>query len=250
MRVGNALAIVGLAAACARPSAAPPPPASSPSPAAQAADQPASGCTSDRDCGDQICESGRCSPCTEDNQCPVGHCERGRCEHGPPGTVGFEGLAPAYRTWLQARFDIALQGNQRPDAYPPCTVGRRCALRWDMTWLLFDVDSAEVHADPKIAVMLSEGFEDDPTARVTLVGHAAPTETDPDALALARAAAVLDWLVNEGLDGSRIDIAAEGAARPVYPLTSDRGRKTARRVEFLLRSDASPVGWWPLPRHR
>jgi len=239
-----------LVVGCARPSAAPPPPAPAPRPVAVApkAEEPA--CRSNIECDDQICESGRCSPCTQDNQCPVGHCEEGRCEHGPPGPAGFSGLAPAYRDWLEVRVEIARRGNQQPDAYAPCTVGRRCALNWDMTWQLFEPNSAEVDANPKIPLMLSEGFEDDPSARVTLVGHAAPTEDDPEALAKARAAAVFDWLVNEGLDGSRIDVKAVGATRPVYPLSSDRGRRTARRVEFLLESDASPVGWWPLPRHR
>jgi len=230
-------------------------------------------CTATTDCGASlVCIEGSCGACTEDVQCASGRCDReaGRCitaeapvavaptQDSPPARVDAPAaafapafapeLTDAYRTWLLARWELALRGNTRPELYVPCRAGRHCRLRWDADWLLFEPGSAQVPVDPELVPMLADGMSKDPSARLLLVGHAAIDEDEPQALALTRAERVRAWLVGEGLDASRISTRGEGASRPVQLPSADPKHQLDRRVELLLSSDASPVGWWPMPR--
>jgi hypothetical protein len=229
-------------------------------------------CASAADCdASLVCIEGSCEACTEDAQCPSGSCDlqAGRCTTADaPGDVaqtqltaparvdapaaGAPAFAPdltdAYRGWLLARWELALRGNTKPELYAPCRVGRHCRLRWDADWLLFEPGSADVPVDPDLVPMLADGMSKDPSARLLLVGHAGSDEDEPQSLALVRAERVRAWLVGEGLDASRISTRGEGAARPVQLPSADPTHQLDRRVELLLSSDASPVGWWPMPR--
>lgn len=216
-------------------------------------DSAPSPCVAQADCeGSLVCAEGTCGPCTDDVQCSPAVCEleTGRCASVDPNFAQGLGavLTDEYRAWLLARWEIALQGNLLPDAYEPCRVGRYCRLRWDVDWQLFDPGSTVVHADPALALMLANGLAEDPSAKLLLVGHAGADENDPGTLALTRAERVRGWLVGEGLDASRIRVKGEGASRPVHVRSAQHTGASERRVELLLSSDASPVGWWPLPR--
>ncbi|MCA9711694.1 MAG: hypothetical protein KDK70_38015, partial [Myxococcales bacterium] len=146
---------------CVAEYAPPPPGVKEPAAATSLASQP---CTASADCpNDQACVEGQCSPCTEDAQCSSGECDAqtGRCGTIDPAALATElgaDLTDAYRSWLLGRWEIALQGNQQPDTYPPCRRGRHCRLRWDVDWQLFDSGSTEVHADPALALMLADGL--------------------------------------------------------------------------------------------
>lgn len=231
-------------------------------------------CTATTDCdAARVCIAGSCQPCTDDAQCPSGRCERdaGRCAPVEPESVATEAaptevdaparvdapaaaptfapeLTEAYRTWLLARWEIALRGNGKPELYAPCRAGRYCRLRWEADWLLFEPGSEEVPVDPDLVIALAEGMGRDPSARVQLVGHASADEDEPQSLSLIRAERVRAWLVGEGLDARRISTRGEGASRPVQVPSADPAHRLDRRVELLLASAASPVGWWPTPR--
>ncbi len=53
-------------------------------------------------------------------------------------------------------------------------------------------------------------------------------------LSEARAAAVADYLVSQGIDRSRIESAGYGDSRPLAPNLTARGRELNRRVEFVI----------------
>lgn len=54
-------------------------------------------------------------------------------------------------------------------------------------------------------------------------------------LAQQRADAVKTWLQNNGVDGSRISVAAIGEAQPVASNSTEEGRQQNRRVEIVAR---------------
>jgi outer membrane protein OmpA-like peptidoglycan-associated protein len=76
-----------------------------------------------------------------------------------------------------------------------------------------------------------------PASTVTVVGH---TDSMGDAqanqeLSARRAAAVADYLVQRGVQRSRIVVQGRGENEPIADNTSDAGRAQNRRVEMLIR---------------
>jgi hypothetical protein len=72
-----------------------------------------------------------------------------------------------------------------------------------------------------------------PGLRIFVIGHAAPTEDDPEALASKRANVVADALASAGIERARIESHSAGASDPVYgPSGTDDER--SRRVDFDL----------------
>jgi outer membrane protein OmpA-like peptidoglycan-associated protein len=73
-------------------------------------------------------------------------------------------------------------------------------------------------------------------ARVRIEGH---TDNLGNAafnqrLSAARAAAVADYLVSQGIERSRLETAGFGGSRPVAPNLTARGRELNRRVDFIV----------------
>ena len=76
-----------------------------------------------------------------------------------------------------------------------------------------------------------------PLAPVTIEGHtdAIGSEKYNLALSMARADAVKYALLEQGLDGSRLTVAAMGETVPVAYNTTEDGRAKNRRVEIIIR---------------
>jgi len=101
--------------------------------------------------------------------------------------------------------------------------------------LLFDFDSAKIKEDmipmlEKAKQILSE----DPAAAFTVSGHTCNIGTDAynQGLSERRAAAVKNWLVNNGVAADRLDPVGYGESQPKYDNKTDEGRKLNRRVEI------------------
>lgn len=77
---------------------------------------------------------------------------------------------------------------------------------------------------------------DESVSSVTLEGHTDNIgfRRDNDALAEARAEAVRDYLVGQGVSAEKIEIAAYGERRPAYSNRTDQGRSLNRRVFVRL----------------
>jgi OOP family OmpA-OmpF porin len=74
-------------------------------------------------------------------------------------------------------------------------------------------------------------------AQIMIVGHtdSSGDETQNQALSLARARAVADWLSDLGIDAARMDTAGAGSRVPVADNTTRYGRSLNRRIEIRLR---------------
>jgi outer membrane protein OmpA-like peptidoglycan-associated protein len=70
--------------------------------------------------------------------------------------------------------------------------------------------------------------------KVEIEGYASKDEARPQALSEARAKAVYDLLVREGVEAKRLVIVGHGATRPVDPEDTAEGRARNRRVTFHI----------------
>ncbi len=73
-------------------------------------------------------------------------------------------------------------------------------------------------------------------ARVRIEGHTDDVGSDRKNLKLSddRAASVRQWLVDAGVDASRLESVGYGESRPAVPGTSKEAREANRRVEFVI----------------
>ena len=71
-----------------------------------------------------------------------------------------------------------------------------------------------------------------PELCVQVEGHA--DQTEPEAIAEARARAVREVLVSRGIDAARISTQSYGTARPIAPNATPAGRAHNRRTEFRV----------------
>ena len=80
-------------------------------------------------------------------------------------------------------------------------------------------------------------LKDDPTARVSIIGHTDSTGSAAinNPLSVERAQSVRDYLVGHGVSATRIETAGRGDREPVADNISDSGRARNRRVEIFLR---------------
>ena len=105
----------------------------------------------------------------------------------------------------------------------------------------FDTGSAAIKP-PLRAVLdpFASSLRDDPTARLTIVGHTDNTGSDAvnNPLSVERAQSVRDYLVTRGVAGARVETAGRGEREPVADNNTESGRAKNRRVEIFLREPA------------
>ena len=105
------------------------------------------------------------------------------------------------------------------------------------TMIHFDYDRAEVRSvdatslDAKVAILQAN-----PNLRIRIHGHCDERGSDEYNLALGnrRATAVKAFLVNRGIDGSRIETQSWGEERPVAQGTTEDAWSQNRRAEFEI----------------
>lgn len=116
--------------------------------------------------------------------------------------------------------------------------GTAAALRNDMASMIhFDYNVADIRAqdqavlDRKAAILNAN-----PAVRLRISGHADERGSDEYNLALGnrRAAAAKRYLVNRGVDGSRIDIISYGEERPIAMGSNEDAWAQNRRDEFEM----------------
>ena len=105
----------------------------------------------------------------------------------------------------------------------------------------FDTGSAAIK--PQLRAVLdpfANSLRDDPSARLTIVGHTDNTGSDAvnNPLSVERAHSVRDYLVTRGVASARVDTAGRGEREPVAENTTEAGRAKNRRVEIFLREPA------------
>lgn len=105
----------------------------------------------------------------------------------------------------------------------------------------FDTGSAAIK--PALRAVLdpfANSLRDDPSARLTVVGHTdnIGSEAVNNPLSVERANSVRDYLVTRGVAAQRVETAGRGAREPVAENTTEAGRAKNRRVEIFLREPA------------
>ncbi len=104
--------------------------------------------------------------------------------------------------------------------------------------LLFDFDKSDIK--PEFVPQLEQAkviLEEDPSAEFDVAGHTDWTGTEEynQGLSERRAASVKGWLVDHGVDGSRLHTVGYGELQPKYDNTTRDGRRLNRRVELQTR---------------
>lgn len=103
----------------------------------------------------------------------------------------------------------------------------------------FAVDKAEIlpGSEPQIAQIVAL-LKQDPALELSVNGHTDNTGDADHNLALskARAGAVVDAIVGQGIDGSRLSSEGFGQARPIADNDTEAGRAGNRRVELVKRN--------------
>jgi outer membrane protein OmpA-like peptidoglycan-associated protein len=126
---------------------------------------------------------------------------------------------------------------------PRCTIGAHNAVsealsrggRAILYGILFDLDSAAIRAEsePTLRAVLT-ALRDAADLRLRIEGHTDSTDTDAHNLELSqrRAQAVVDWLVEHGVEAERLVASGYGESRPVADNATPQGRAQNRRVEL------------------
>jgi outer membrane protein OmpA-like peptidoglycan-associated protein/opacity protein-like surface antigen len=81
----------------------------------------------------------------------------------------------------------------------------------------------------------------DPRARVVVVGHADSRERSPEQIGEQRARAVRDYLVEAGIETSRITIRSSGATKPLDTGTDTSAQASNRRAEVWFVPEGATV---------
>ena len=134
---------------------------------------------------------------------------------------------------LQGFTRTTMVGNAlRPVGSPPPS--RRIVLRG----VNFDFDKSDVRPqDQAVLEAAIEALRGTSGAKVRIIGHtdSVGTMEHNEALSMRRASAVVDFLINAGIDADRLEAAGEGMANPVASNDTRDGRAQNRRVEFEVR---------------
>jgi outer membrane protein OmpA-like peptidoglycan-associated protein len=104
----------------------------------------------------------------------------------------------------------------------------------------FDFDKSNVNKVDEVELEKGREFlKKYPGFKVSLEGHTDSIGSDAynQKLSERRAAAVKDWMVKKGVDGSKIQTSGFGKTKPVADNKTSKGRAENRRVEVLILSE-------------
>src|SRR5690606_10431619 len=128
-----------------------------------------------------------------------------------------------------------------PDTAPGAEVDERgCVVigeRFVLTGVQFEVGSAEIlPASESILLTGLQALRDNPAVRVEIGGH---TDNQGTAafnrrLSTQRAGSVRDWLVEHGIEATRMTTKGYGLSSPVASNDTEEGRSQNRRIEFKV----------------
>jgi len=106
-------------------------------------------------------------------------------------------------------------------------------------YVKFETGSAQLTSTSKYELdFLVEAMKKYPEMRIELAGHTDNTGDSEANMALSenRARAVYNYLVNQGINESRLSAAGYGDTRPLEDNTTEEGREVNRRTEFRILS--------------
>ena len=102
--------------------------------------------------------------------------------------------------------------------------------------IVFDVDKATIRPESAEVLKKLKGFldEHDDVTLMRIEGHTDSNASDEYNLELSakRSLAVCDWLVDQGVDHTRLLAVGYGETKPIAPNDIAKGREENRRTEF------------------
>jgi outer membrane protein OmpA-like peptidoglycan-associated protein len=109
--------------------------------------------------------------------------------------------------------------------------------------VLFDTNSAVLKPQAIAALqeLKSSMIDPNPGGHITVDGHTDDVGADADnqRLSEARAQSVVQWLIQHGVDASRITAHGYGETRPAYPNDGPTNRAKNRRIEISVEKTGS-----------
>lgn len=141
-----------------------------------------------------------------------------------------------------SRFSEALAPQRLPTPLAAANASASAPERGLVRVFFATASRAIVAPDDGLGLLLREAANAD-EIRVTGFTDATGSRTANDALALARADAVVQILLRRGVPGGRMVSSAVGAAEYIADNTSEKGRALNRRVEVLLLRNGVPLAF-------
>ncbi len=168
----------------------------------------------------------------------------GKKLNGAPQSATFVVLGKTNEMWLtvdvrepaQYKFVLVEGGTAVPEVTPDdmlATLSRdgRMAL-----YLKFDMDEAVIKPESKESIAkAAHALANSPIPHISVEGHT-DFVGNPQAnrlLSTARAQAVADALIAQGIDAKRLSVAGYGQDRPIADNKTDEGRAKNRRIELV-----------------
>lgn len=105
----------------------------------------------------------------------------------------------------------------------------------------FDTNRAYIKPNfQPILDQFSRSLQENPSTRVTIVGHTDTTGSDRinDPLSINRASATRSYLASRGVDSGRIMIDGRGSREQIADNSTEAGRARNRRVEIFVAQPA------------
>ncbi|MEI9919873.1 MAG: OmpA family protein [Bacteroidota bacterium] len=136
------------------------------------------------------------------------------------------------------------QQQEQQDVAPPAaesktpeTVHTRSDSLIVLNEVLFEVNSYKLKKElyPKLDSIVMF-LKQNPSTKIEISGHTDNTGSEAHNLKLSenRADAVAEFVVDKGIETSRVTFNGYGSARPIAPNNTDQGRRKNRRVEILI----------------
>jgi outer membrane protein OmpA-like peptidoglycan-associated protein len=103
--------------------------------------------------------------------------------------------------------------------------------------ILFDIDKTNIKPVAQTSLQkLAVSLQNNPQTNIKIIGHTDSTGTAAHNmdLSIRRANAVKTFLVNQGVDGSRLATEGKGETEPIAPNSTVEGRAQNRRVEIVI----------------